>query len=142
MPYLEDAEFGDTKIEQLTVDSVKQVSGIGFVIGAEAANVINVGVQLQDYLGNSIARRAMLRCYLSDDANGDSIAATAPDTVAIGTDGVYIPLIAGKRFDLVTESTGHADIDITKAGADTFYLIVEVNGKIVASTAITTDATT
>jgi len=142
MSMYEDVSFGRVGVDELTVDGVKQVSDVALVIGAEAANVINVGIQLIDYIGNSIARRAKLSCYLSDDANGDSIVATTPDTVAIGTDGVYIPLIAGKRFDIVTKDTGHADINITKAGADTFYLIVEVNGKLTASLAITTDATT
>ncbi len=40
---------------------------------------------------DSTARKAVY-AYLSDDANGDSLAATAIDTAAIGTDGLLISL--------------------------------------------------
>ncbi len=109
-----------------------------FVIGAEAANVINVGIQLR-YGGADIAERSAVRMYLSDDANGDSISA-APDSVAIGTDGVIIdPYAASQSFMAVSESDGDIDIDITEAGgADTFYLVVILpDGSLVVSSAIT-----
>lgn len=62
-------------------------------VGAEAGNVINVGIQLEDWLNQSeLGERAKIFAYLSDDANGDSIAGTVPDSVAIGTDGLMIPL--------------------------------------------------
>lgn len=62
-----------------------------FVIGAEGGNVINVAVQLKDGNGADLAVRGKVRAYLSDDANGDSVTATAPDGgIAIGTDGVFI----------------------------------------------------
>ena len=110
-----------------------------FVIGAEAANVINVGIQLKDSAGVDLAVRGAITAYLSDDANGDSIAATAPSGgVAIGTDEVSIPLIAGKAFQLVSEADGDIDIDITEAGIDTWYLILAMpDGRLIASTAIT-----
>lgn len=108
-------------------------------VGAEAANVINVAVQLKDRHGDGeLGERAGLFAYISDDANGDSVAATAPDTVAIGTDGVAIPLVAGKAFWLISESDGDIDINITEDGADTFYLILVMpDGKLVASGAVT-----
>lgn len=62
-------------------------------VGAEAGNVINVGIQLEDWLNQSeLGERAKIFAYLSDDVNGDSIAGTVPDSVAIGTDGLMIPL--------------------------------------------------
>lgn len=109
-----------------------------FTIGTEAANVINVAIQLQ-YAGEDIAQRAAVRMYLSDDANGDSISA-APDSVAIGTDGVIIdPYAASQSFMAVSEVDGDIDIDITEAdGADTFYLVVVLpDGSLVVSGAIT-----
>ena len=110
-----------------------------FVIGAEGANKINVGIQLNDIAGVALAVRGSVNAYLSDDANGDSIAAAAPSGgVAIGTDGLAVPVVAGKFLKLVSESDGDIDLDITEAGAATWYLIVELpNGKLVASTAIT-----
>lgn len=110
-----------------------------FVIGAEAANVINVGIQLNDSAGAALAVRGAVKAYLSDDANGDSIAVTAPDGgVAIGTDGVAIPIVAGKCFELVSEVDGDIDLDITESAIDTWYLILVMpDGKLVASGAIT-----
>lgn len=115
------------------------VNAVNFTIGSEAANVINVGLQLQDADGADIAVRTAVQAYLSDDADGDSVAATAPDgNVAIGTDGELIPLVADKAFTLISEADGDIDLDIGESGADTWYLIVILpNGKLIASTAIT-----
>lgn len=115
-------------------------AGATFVIGAEAANVINVGVQLTDAEGTDLAVRTGVLAYLSDDANGDSIAATAPDGGwAIGTDGLLIPVVANKAAHLVSEADGDIDLDITHAaGALTVYLILVMpSGRLVASEAIT-----
>lgn len=107
-------------------------------VGAENATVINVGIQLNDAAGDPLAVRGSILAYVADDANGDSVAATAPDTVAIGTDGLAIPLVAGKTFLLTSEADGDIDIDFTNAAADTFYLILVMpDGKLVASDAIT-----
>lgn len=107
-------------------------------VGEEAANKINVALQLKDVAGADLAVRGGVKAYLSDDANGDSIIATAPSGgIAIGTDGLAIPIVAGKYIDLVSESDGDIDIDITEEGAKTCYLIVVLpNGKLVASGAI------
>ena len=114
------------------------VNAVSFTIGAEAANVINVGIQLKDK-GLDVAERVSVLAYLSDDANGDSVAGTAPTSVAIGTDGVAIPLVAGKCFLLTSEADGDIDIDITlSAGADTWYLVIVLpDGRLVPSGAIT-----
>ena len=119
-----------------------KIASATITVGTEAANVINVGIQLKDAAGTDLARRGFIQAYLSDDANGDSIVATAPDAVAIGTDGLYMPLIDKKRFDLVSEADGDIDLNITKAGADTYYLILIIDDKLTASAAITFDATT
>jgi hypothetical protein len=117
---------------------VQPLAGATFTIGAEAAHVINVGIQLEDLNGDPLAARAALNAYLSDDANGDSVVATAPDTVAIGTDGLAIPLVAKKCFLLTGEVDGDIDINITNAAADTFYLVLVMpSGKLVVSGAIT-----
>lgn len=109
-----------------------------FVVGAPAGDLINVGIQLKDAAGADLAVRGSVFAYLSDDANGDSVAGTAPDTVAIGTDGLAIPLVAGKAFQLVSEADGDIDLNITEDGADTWYLILVMpDGRRIASGAIT-----
>lgn len=112
----------------------------GFVVGAEAANAINVAMQMNKADGNPCTMRAHVFAYLSDDANGDSIVANAPDGGwAIGTDGVLIPVVAGKAAHLIAEADGDIDVTITHAaGAKTCYLIiVHPSGKISSSPAIT-----
>lgn len=108
-------------------------------VGAEATNVINVAVQLEWAHGAAIDRRASVLAYLSDDANGDSVIATAHSSVAIGTDGLAMELITDKVFLLTSESDGDIDIDITQStGAKTAYLVVVLpSGDLVVSDAIT-----
>ncbi len=111
-----------------------------FVIGSENTNAINVAIQLKDSAGADLAVRGSVFAYLSDDANGDSIVAAAPDGGwAIGTDGLLIPVVASKAAHLVSESDGDIDVTITHAaGAKTAYLILIMpDGKRVASNAIT-----
>jgi len=107
-------------------------------VGAEAGNSITVSIQLKNGLGQDRSERTAVMAYLSDDANGDSVAGTAPDTVAIGTDGLMMELVADKVFLLVSEADGDIDIAIGEDGADTWYLILILpNGDLVASGAIT-----
>ncbi len=115
----------------------EHITGVDFTIGSESANVINVAAQLKAQNGN-YGQRGAVTCYLSDDANGDSISA-APNAVAIGTDGVIIKAYAASEsFVAVSESDGNIDIDITETAADTFYLVVVLpNGELVVSEAIT-----
>lgn len=107
-------------------------------VGAEAGNVINVGIQLFGSNIPELAERGSIHAYLSDDANGDSVVATAPDTVAIGTDGLMIEVVADKCFLLVSEADGDIDINIGKSGAATYYLILVMpDGSLQPSGAIT-----
>ena len=113
------------------------IVGADFVIGTESANVINLGIQLKSSGGGELAQRGAVQFYLSDDANGDSIA-SAPDTVAIGTDGLAVE-IGTDLWQLISEVDGDIDLDITEAGgADTFYgVVILPNGELVVSSAIT-----
>jgi hypothetical protein len=110
-----------------------------FTIAAEDGDVINVAIQLTDLLGNDLESAAAIGAYLSDDADGSTLTATAPDGgVAVGAAGLAIPLIADKRFDLVTDATGAIDLDIEEAAAGTWYLVLVMpNGSLVVSGAIT-----
>lgn len=110
------------------------------VVGAETGgNTINVAVQLKDANGADIGTRQQIRGYLSNDANGDSIATTAPSGgIAIGTDGLLIPVVTNKAFLLTCESDGDIDLTIVEAGAATWYLVlVMATGKLFVSGAIT-----
>ena len=108
-------------------------------VGTEAANVVAVTIQCKDVQGSAdLAVRGVIFAYISDDANGDSIAATAPDGGwAIGTDGLLIPVVANKAAFLVSESDGDIDLEVTESGTDTFYIAcVMPRGNIVMSDAL------
>ena len=117
-----------------------RICGVTFTIGAEATNVINVGLQLTDAQGNDLDEIGTVFAFLSDSATGDSISGTAPATsVAIGTDGAIIVEHTTKLcWTLQSESDGDIDIDITETGADTWYLVVVLpDGTSTVSDAIT-----
>ena len=119
-----------------------QVADAVMTVSAETANVVSVGIQLNDAEGNALAVRGSVLAYLSDDANGDSIATTAPDGgVAIDTDGLLIPIVANKAFQLVSEADGDIDLTVTETGDATWYLIIVLpTGLLLASDAITMTA--
>ena len=110
-----------------------------FTIGSEAANAINVAIQLRDREnGSDLSERASLYWYLSSDANGDALA-TAPDGgIAIGTDGLLLEWTANLAGLVTSEADGDIDVDITESGAGTWYLILVMpDGKLQPSGAIT-----
>ena len=119
--------------------AVNAVNIASLTVGTEAADVINVAIQLKDAQGNDMAVHSSVFAYLSNDANGNAIATNAPSGGwAIGTDGLLIPVVTNKAAQLVSEADGDIDITITEAGAYTVYLIVVLpNGKLAASGAIT-----
>jgi hypothetical protein len=114
-------------------------AGATITVGTENTNSINVAIQLLDGADDALATRAGIMAYLSDDANGDSVAGTAPDgNVAVGVDGVLIPVVANKAFYLISEADGDIDLDIGESGTDTWYLILVMpSGELIASEAIT-----
>lgn len=114
------------------------IDGVTFVIGAEAANVINVAIQLEAG-EEDIDHSAVVVAYLSDDSAGIGISAAAPATsVAVGTDGsIIVEHTAKLAWTLDSEADGDIDLDITETGAATWYLVVIANGIKYVSGAIT-----
>lgn len=121
--------------------AVNTIGGVGFTIGAETGgNTRNVALQLRDQNGKSLAVRGSVEVYLSDDADGGSLAAAAPSGgFAIGTDGLILTeFTANKHAKIISEADGAIDIDIVEAGAATWYLIVVLpDGTLLPSGAIT-----
>lgn len=115
-----------------------QVSGATFVIGSEVSNEITVSIQFTDAAGADMATRVAVPFYLSSDANGDDSTA-ATTSLAAGTDGHIMTLLADTEGIVVSEADGDADITIGDAGgAATYYLVLVMpNGGLVVSGAIT-----
>lgn len=117
-----------TKIPPLKSPFYSNLIGqVGFTVGAEAGDAINVAIQLKTPKYQDLAVRGMVFIYLSDDANGDSLAASAPDGGwAIGTDGLLIPVVTNKAAWFTSEADGDIDITITESSAKDFWLVVKL----------------
>lgn len=117
-----------------------RICGVTFTIGAEAANAINVGLQLTDANGDDLDEIGTVFAFLSAASTGIGVAGTAPDTsVAIGTDGAILKEHTTKLvWTLQSESDGDIDITITDTTTGTWYLAVVLpSGQTVVSDAIT-----
>lgn len=100
------------------------VSSVTTTVGTEAANAINVAIQLKGPNGD-VSRSGGVFAYLSDNADGSTIAVSAPSGGwAIGTDGLLIPVVANKAAYLISEADGDIDVTITEVTDKTFYLVI------------------
>jgi hypothetical protein len=115
------------------------VYDVDFTIGVEATNAITVNLQVLDDKGGDLEHRAKLDWFLSSDAGGDTLVATAASGgVAAGTDGWLAQTVTGKMGTLVTEADGDADVVITDTSARTVYLnVIMPDGRLKTSEAIT-----
>lgn len=121
-------------------DLVGGVASVEFSVGAEDTNVIIVGCQAKDVLGNDCAETVSFKVLICADAAGAAF--TDEDfTIAAGTDGALVEVVADKVLEVVTESDGDADISLTNTGASTVYLLaVGPTGKIIGTSAVVTHA--
>ncbi len=98
------------------------------VVTDEATNVIKVSLQLRNALGEALALRAVVECWLSDTENG------APSAVAFSgaglsvSSGTLVHSIANDlHFKLMTTSAGSAVMTFTETGARTSYFNLVIN---------------
>jgi hypothetical protein len=115
------------------------VDSAAVTVGAEATNAINVAIRFRDANARNVAERVSVFAYLSTDSHGDNLAATAPNGgVAVGANGVVIPVITDKAFHLVSKADGTVNVVITDSGTPTFYLVLVMpDGSLQVSGAIT-----
>lgn len=115
-----------------------QVASATFTVGTEAANAINVAIQLKDAAGADMATRSSLFWYLSSDANGDAIATAPSSGIAIGTDGLLIEWTNNVSGMVTSEADGDIDVTLGESSTGTWYLVLVMpNGKLSVSSAIT-----
>lgn len=137
---MEDMADGALYSAHLTPGAGKLQQGAPtFTIGAEAANVITVNVQVNDELGTAATVPCSGLFYLASDSAGlDIIANDAALSVAAGTDGSLTDLETDGPYHYTTEADGDLDVAITKTDAGTVYLVmVNPDGTITVSDAIT-----
>lgn len=109
-----------------------------FTVGAEAANIIRVSVQLKDVSGANLAVPYIVRAWLSDTSGGPVTATTPSGGTVVGTAGVIVDSHqADKHLIIASDASGLLNLDITEAGSQTWYLNIEYAGKLFSSGAIT-----
>ena len=111
-------------------------ASLTFSIGAEAANVILVTVQVKNENNDNLATKVGLRFYLSSDAAG--ITPATVTTIAAGASGGVTDATTSSGV-LITTAAGLGIISLTAGtGAVTRYLnVIMPNGEIVTSSVIT-----
>lgn len=112
-----------------------------FTIGAKQTNTINVAGLLKDARGQTVTGACVAKVYLSDNADGSTLTATVPTSnLAIGTKGIILgTLTTNKCVEILTDSSGHFDINIVQTASPvTYYMVVVLpDGSITISLAIT-----
>ncbi len=116
------------------------VAGATFTVGDPHTSLVNVAIQLTDEQGDDMAVISSVTILLFADVAGAAINAIALDTVAIGTDGVLVTVVANEMYQAVSEADGDIDINFTEATAtgDMYLAVVLPNGKIVVATDVIT----
>jgi hypothetical protein len=122
-------------------DNPYQTSLIGdtttITVGVKSGSTINVAVQFKDWNAGSLGVRAHLRAYLSTNAHGDNLAASAPTGgVSIGSNGVLLPRTYNPSEALLKKGT--LVIDATPEKFKTTTTAVYMIGGVVYSKAAAT----
>jgi len=107
-------------------------------VGAEAANSIDVTIQLYDMAGNKPTEAQMVGVWLSDTAGKTAVTGTTPDGTTGPSTGTMIAAIAAKIHERVlSNATGLIVFAVGHAGAaHNWYLNVDWAGVVRASAVI------
>ncbi len=122
------------------LDLTARCADASITVGAEAADVRAITIQLKDALGNDVNEVTSFWVAVFLDAAGTAFAATGGSTgIAIGTDGALLAVVAKKLFLATSEADGDCDLTWTDTGTEAAYIgIILPNGRtIISSTALT-----
>lgn len=91
--------------------------------GAGAADAIDMSIQLVDKLGNTIAKRVALKCFIGVDTAGVYTAGTAITSSSIITGEGRVVSSGSAAIDFVTDATGLAVIRLGFSSTGTRRLV-------------------
>lgn len=125
------------RVGKLIEGFLDSIMGASFSIGAESTNAIVVSIQLKNEHGDDLS--SVQGVWVGVFSNASGTAFNAGDyTIAAGTDGALIQVVADKLLFCTCEADGDLDISLTIDGASTCYLgVILPSGKIVMSGAVT-----
>ena len=95
-------------------------------LSAQVGDIITVAIQLEHPSDKEpIDEQKAFYAYLTSDADGEVLAATAPDGGWVkGSDGAIINLVANKAGLFLTNDEGLVEFDIEESGTKSFYLVM------------------
>lgn len=126
-----------TTVAKLAAAVQDAIPNVAVSVGAEAANVIPVTLQLRDVANNSLAARYGAELWLSDAAFGAETG-TAPDGGwAAGVGLLRRTDLANVAGRFLSDANGVIRVDVTHSAARTWYLMGEIGGFAYASAAVT-----
>jgi hypothetical protein len=127
----------ESENSQPKVIALADIPSIEFTVGDEAANVINVALQVVDADRVALALQLAFIAWLSDTEAAVMTGTTPSVGTSIGTEGVifheYAPEIL---FELLTNADGLLDLNIEEVGTYTWWLNVRLPGGEVVSTEV------
>ncbi len=122
---------------QISSELADAMPTVDISVGAESSDTIQVAVQLKDIQGNNLSGNYLIRAWLSDSQYGAECSAAPNNGTSWSTGTVLETQTSDKRWLVITDGTGKAVLDVSDTGTPTFYLNVEIDGKVYASSAIT-----
>jgi hypothetical protein len=122
-----------------SLDLTAKCADATITVGAEAANVRAITIQLKDALGNDVNEVTQVGIAVFLDAAATAYVVTGGSTgIAIGTDGALLTVVAKKYFLATSEADGDIDLTWTDTGTEAAFLgVILPNGRIVMSSALT-----
>jgi len=127
---------GPVGASQLSDTVADLVSKIQITVGVENANTIAATLRVLDCQDNGNANRFLIHAWLADSQYGAETATAPGGTVNFTTGTQLAEITSKKRWQTVTDSAGQAVLSIGESGARTWYLNVELDGRIYAGPAI------
>jgi len=109
---------------------------VAFSVGSEDANVISITLNINSVNSNAIATRFLVHAWLSDTEGGIETS-TTPDGATSWTTGAQLASVTSKkRWQAITTAAGEAALSVEHSAAHTWYLNVEIDGRVWTSEAI------
>ena len=127
------------ELESNGIDISQPCVDATITVGAEAANVRAITIQLKDCTGADIAYAETVEIHMFADAARAAYVTTGGSTgIEIGTDGALLDVVAKKLFVAVSETDGDLDLTWTDTGTEAAYLGLRLpNGRMIMSDALT-----
>ena len=111
------------------------IPGATITAAAEAADVRAITVQVTDAAGVANANRFLARVWIA--ATAYAVPDATGNTVAVTTGTIIETKTAHADYVVLTDAAGKVVFNLTVAGAATRYVMVEIDGRVYASAAIT-----